>query len=162
MDHERADRLYERADAILDGLRNGFGEPILWHLALRCHTDAMLALASRVSEGKATDPFSRRGLERRAFRLGSERAAQHLAMSCFNRGDLAGYRFWLRRGAHGGDKEAAAELRRFETRLPHSAAKSVRRLRPYRVSDGLWTANRRASKPTKWYPPNPFRPRTEQ
>jgi hypothetical protein len=162
MNQRRADQLYERAEEILDGHRNGFGEPILWHLALRRHTDAMLALASRVSEGKPADPFSRKGLERRAFLLGAERAAQHLAMSCFNQGDLAGYRFWLHRGARKGDNEAVAELRRFETRLPHAAAADIKRLRPFRVSDGLWTANRRASKPTKWYPPDPFRLRSEQ
>lgn len=162
MNQEYADQLYKRADAILDGYRNGWGEPILWHLALRRHTDAMLALAIRISDGKVFDPFSRSGLGRKAFRLGSKRAAQHLAMNCFNKGNLAGYRIWLHRAAHGGDGEAAAELRRFETRLPHAAARRLKRIRPYRVSDGLWTANRHASKPTKWYPPDPFRSRTEQ
>jgi hypothetical protein len=83
-------------------------------------------------------------------------------MACFNKGDLAGYRFWLHRGAGAGDEEAAIELRRFEMRLPHAAARKLKRLRPYRVSDGLWAANRHASEPTKWYPPDPFQSRTNQ
>jgi hypothetical protein len=162
MDEARADRMYERADAILDGQRNGHGEPILWHLALRRHVDGMLALAGRLAAGRAADPFSGTGLARRAFRLGSDRAGQHLAMDCFNRGDLAGYRRWLGRAARAGDEEAAAELRRYETRLPHGAAGDIGRRRPYRASDGLWTANRRASKPTKWYAPGRFRTPNEQ
>lgn len=157
---EQQDRLYDRASSILEGGGNGFGEPILWHLALRRHTDAMLSLAGRLDPwGKPADPFSQRGLERRAFRLGNERAGQHLAMTHFNRGDLAGYRRWLSWAARAGDEEAAIELRRFETRLPHAAAGDIGRQRPYRKSDGLWSANRRASKATKYYPPDPFRSR---
>ena len=55
-------------------------------------TAAMLALASRLAAGKPSDAYSGTGLARRAFRLGSARAGQHLAMDCFNRGDLPGYR----------------------------------------------------------------------
>lgn len=163
MKNERQDRLYDRASNILDGSGNGFGEPILWHLAFQQHTEAMLSLAGRIDpRGKPADPFSQRGLERRAFRLGNERAGQHLAMTHFNRGDLAGYRYWLSWAARAGDEEAAIELRRFETRLPHAAAGDIGRRRPYRKSDGLWSANRRATKPTKYYPPDPFRSRDEQ
>jgi hypothetical protein len=41
MSNDRHDRLYDRAITILDGGGNGFGEPILWHLALRRHTEAI-------------------------------------------------------------------------------------------------------------------------
>jgi hypothetical protein len=163
MKNDRFDALYARASMILEGGGNGYGEPILWHLAFRRHTDAMLALAARVgTQEKPASPCSQRGLERRAFRLGNERAAQHLAMTHFNRRDLAGYRHWLHWAARTGDVEAAMELRRFETRLPHAAAGDIGRRRPYRKGDGLWSANRRASKATKWYPPDPFRPRDAQ
>jgi len=154
--------LYERAAAIFDGKQPGFALPIFQHLALRRYPDAMLALADFAPNGRAADPFSNAGLRRRALRLGSARAAQHLAMQCFNDDDLNGYRHWLARGARMGDAEADVERHRFETRLPHGAARDIRRLRPYRPVDGLWTANRRASKPTKFYPPNPFRPAGDQ
>jgi hypothetical protein len=162
MNAERTDALYDRAIEILDGRHRGLGEPILWHLALRRHADAMLALATRVSDGKASDSVSRSGLERRAFRLGSARAAQHAAMSCFNRGDIAGYRSWLCRGDRSGDLEAIMELRRFEIRLPHAAAGRIGRIRPYRATDGWWTANRQASRPTKYYPPDRYQRRANQ
>jgi len=159
----RHGRLYDRASRILEGRGNGFGEPILWHLALRRHTEAMLWLASVIDpRGGPADSFSQAGLERRAFRLGNARAGQHAAMTCFNRGDLAGYRRWLGRAARAGDPEAGVELRRFKTRLPHEAAGDIGRKRPYRASDGLWTANRRASAATRYYPPDPFRPRGKQ
>jgi len=163
MEQGRDDRLYERASAILNGLGNGLGGPVLWHLSLRRHGDAILDLAARLRDGgRPADPFSQAGLQLKAYRLSPARAAQHAAMSCFNRNDLPGYRMWLRRAARAGDEDAAAELGRFETRLPHGAARSIHRLRPHRASDGWWRGNRRASRPTKWYPPDPFRPRGEQ
>lgn len=163
MEPSSEDRLYERAMTILDGGGVGMGEPILWHLALRRHADAMLALAARLGrQGKTADAFSPDGLEYRAYRLGAEQAGQHIAMTRFNRNDLQGYRLWLRRATRGGDRDAALELRLFETRLPHSAARRIKRCRPYRPSDGWWRANRQASKPTKYHPPNPFHSRSEQ
>lgn len=80
-------------------------------------------------------------------------------MTCFNRGDLVGYRLWLHRVARAGDEEAAIEARRFEMRLPHAAALEIGRSRPERPYDSFWRGNRRASRPTKYHPPNPFRPR---
>ncbi|WCT73686.1 hypothetical protein PQ455_00185 [Sphingomonas naphthae] len=81
MRQDRADELYNRAEAILDDAAIGFGEPILWHLALRRHVDAMLALADRVFGGKASDPFSGQGLERRApLGVGPRRAASGHAL----------------------------------------------------------------------------------
>jgi len=136
---DRAERLYERATAILDGKANGFGEPILWHLALRRNPAAMIDLANRLScsnqlsdLGRTGDAWSAAGMYHRAYRMGEHRAAQHLAVGCFNRRDLAGYRHWLRRAANAGDRDAFAELRRFELRLPHRAAGQVGRKRPYR------------------------------
>jgi hypothetical protein len=154
--------LYERADAILAGTRIGLARPIFAHLSLRGHADAMLAFADFAPPGPAALPFSDVGLIRRALRRGSARAAQHLAIGCFNRRDLSGYRYWLARGARMGDVEAAEERRRFEIRLPHGAARDIGRHRPYRAEDDLWTANRRASKATRHYPPDRFRPAGEQ
>jgi len=139
---DRAERLYERATAILDGKGNGYGEPILWHLVLRRHPAAMIDVANRLSFsnllsdlGRTADPWSAAGMYYRAYRMGEHRAAQHLAMGCFNRRDLAGYRRWLRRAANAGDGDALAELRRFELRLPHKAAGDIGRRRPYRRNE---------------------------
>lgn len=90
------------------------------------------------------------------------RAAQYAAISCSNRNGLLGYRMWLRRAVRAGGGDAAAELSRFETRLLYGAARNFGWLRPHRASNGWWRGNRRASRPTKWYPPDPFRPREGQ
>jgi hypothetical protein len=122
----------------------GLWLPIMWHLALRGHTDAMIELASWLSDdnnrsslGKASDPFSAAGLYRRAYLKGNARAAQHMAMSCFNRRNMPGYRFWLGRDASAGDPEASDQLRFFETRLWHGAAHDIKRGRPEQKRDGF-------------------------
>jgi TPR repeat protein len=74
-------------------------------------------------------------LNYRAFRQGDATAAYNLAMHYFNRRDLNGYRRWLGRAARAGDEDAAKQLRRFETRLPHGAAHDIRRGHPYRKYD---------------------------
>lgn len=116
----------------------------MWHLALRGHADAMIDVAAWYSDdndvkslGTAADPFTPAGLYRRAFRKGSSRAAQHMAMATFNRNNLMGYRHWLRQGANAGDPEAAKELRYFETRLWHGAAHDIGRGRPEHKRDGF-------------------------
>jgi len=115
---------------------NGLATPILWHLALRRDELAMTELgATFAKEGRIASPFSQSGLAYRACRRGHRNGAQHLAMSAFNRGDLAGYRYWLARGAREGDQDAGGELARFETRLPHRAASKIGRGRPYRRYD---------------------------
>ncbi|MDG5489121.1 hypothetical protein NYR55_10900 [Sphingomonas sp. BGYR3] len=137
---DRHDRLYDRAMDILDRRHGiGLGEPILWHLALRNHGPAMLELANRWSRsgrrgelGRMQDAFSPLGLTRRAYRLGHANAAQNMAMTWFNIGDMAGYRLWLRRAAQQGDATSAKEARRFEPRMPHTLARRLRRLRPTR------------------------------
>jgi len=58
---------------------------------------------SRAAFGTFADPFSPAGLYRRAHLNGDRYAAQQVAMSCFNRNDLAGYRRWLRLAAKAGD-----------------------------------------------------------
>jgi len=125
-----------RAFAILDGKANGIGMPVLHHLALRGMKDAMVALAYHQSgAGRFSDPFSPQGLCRRAWRKGDTLAARNLAVDCFNRRDLQGYRHWLSRAARLGDPYAARELRRFETRLPHLDARKIGRKRPDRRYD---------------------------
>jgi hypothetical protein len=136
-DNPPADRHYVKALAIRYERHVGKWLPIMWHLALRGHSGAMIELADWFSNEGSADPFgtpanafSAAGLYRRAFRNGDNRAAQHMAMICFNRNDMAGYRHWLGQGARAGDVEADQECRRFETRLSHANARKVRRLRP--------------------------------
>lgn len=130
---DKLDRLWERYWKITDQHGNGYATSILWHLALRRHTGAMTVLSSRLDrEGRISDAFSQAGLAYRAFRCGDPIGANHLAMNGFNRRDLARYRYWLARAARGGDDDAFCELRRFETRLPHSDARAISRRRPLR------------------------------
>src|SRR5581483_5303693 len=98
MDESQAAAHYKRAVAIQEGKAGGFWVPILCHLALRGHSDAMVELPSWLSHsgrladlGSTADSFSAAGLYRRAFRKGNARATQHMAMFCFNRGDLQSY-----------------------------------------------------------------------
>ena len=119
----KLDRLFIRAEAILEGRANGFGEPILQYLAHRKYGPAMLSLAARETAsgerrelGRISDANSPAGLMYRAYCQGEVCAAQNLALTLFYAGDLAGYRQWLRKAAQGGDADAARELGRFETR----------------------------------------------
>lgn len=112
-DETSADRLYLRGLAIRYERHVGKWLPIFWHLALRGHAGAMIELADWFSDEGSADPygtpadaFSAAGLYRRAYRRGDARAAQHSALNCFNRNDMAGYRYWLGQGAKAGDKEA--------------------------------------------------------
>jgi len=114
----------------------------MWHLALRGHTGAMIELADWFSDdnsassfGTPAGAFSAAGLYRRAYRKGDARAANNAAMSFFNRNDMIGYRRWLRRAAKAGDLEARKQLRHFETRLWHAAARKIGRLRPEQKRD---------------------------
>lgn len=136
------DRLYLKGLAVRYERHVGLWMPIMWHLALRGHTGAMRELANyfsgndiRAAFGTFADPFSPAGLYRRAYLKGDVYAAQHVAMSCFNRNDMIGYRRWLRLAAKAGDVEAQRGLRHFETRLWHSAARKVGRLRPKQKRD---------------------------
>lgn len=131
----KRDSLWKRYWSIKDHHGVGLCEPILWHLALRGDLSAMVTLADGVpTEGRILDRFSRAGLYYRAHQGGYEYAAQHLAMDAFNRGDLAGYRYWLRRASRF-DPDSLSQLKRFELRLPHRTARESRRGRPYRSYD---------------------------
>lgn len=138
------ERLYIKALSIRHERGRGLWMPIMWHLALRGHTGAMIELAdwfcgddAAKNVGKASDAFSAAGLYYRAYRKRDARAARNMAISCFNRSDMAGYRRWLGRAAKAGDTESARDLLYFETRLWHGAARSVRRLRPVQKRDGF-------------------------
>lgn len=131
------DRLFAHADAILSGQGTVLGESILWHLALRLYGPAMLAIANRATYGgrraeigRTANPWSPAGMMRRAYRAGEPNAAQHMAMTLFNVGDMAGYRRWMHRAVRAGDANALNEVQRFETRQPHALARRLRRLRP--------------------------------
>ena len=126
------DPLWHRYWDTIDGRRPGVHSPILWHAALRRRVWALLELSTRVAPGPLRDAFSSQGLARRAWRSGHPWGAEYLALDAFNAGDMGGYRHWLTRAARSGDPDAAAEARRFETRLPHAAARELGRHRPYR------------------------------
>jgi hypothetical protein len=134
----REERLFERATRILDGLENGFGIPILWHLALRGYAPAMVWLASTMSPnctraelGRLSDPYSAASLLRRAFAKGEWNGAQNLAMTYFYINDMEAYRRWLHRGARAGDADAVGEIKAFDVRKPYPLASRTRRLRPF-------------------------------
>jgi hypothetical protein len=132
----KVDRLWARYWGIRDHHQAGHRMPILWHLALRGETSAMVELGSELSKvGRVSERSSQSGLAYAGYRRGDPLGAQHLAMNAFNRNDLRGYRHWLSKAARLGDREAGEELRRFEVRLPHSAAASIRRKRPQRRSE---------------------------
>ena len=138
------DQLYLKGLAARYERQRGLWLPIMWHLALRGHAEAMIELADWFSDdnsakafGKPGDAFSAAGLYYRAYKMGAARAATNAGMSCFNRNDLIGYRQWLRRAAKAGDNEAGKQLRHFETRLWHTASRKVGRLRPEQKRDGF-------------------------
>jgi len=138
----RAEVLYRRALTIREANGHGLWLPIMWHLALRGHAEAMIDLAGWLSGengyenlGVASDGFSAAGLYRREWRKGAERAARIMAMSCFNGNDLPGYRRWVRRAGEAGDRDSALEAERFETRLWHRAARRIGRHRPWHKRD---------------------------
>lgn len=137
--NKKLDKLFLRAESVLDGKACGFGMPILRALAHRQYGPAMLSLAARETEqgnraelGRPSNTSSPFGLMYRAFRQGELAAAQNIALSLFYVGDLAGYRRWLRRAAQSGDGDAAQELRRFEVRQPWPLARKIKRKRPFR------------------------------
>ena len=134
-DTAKRDALWKRYWSIKHEHGCGLSEPIIWHLALGGDFSAMVTLAdSFTAEGRISDRFSRAGLYYRAHKGGYEYAAQHLAMDAFNRGDLASYRYWLRRAVRL-DPDHLRQLKRFETRLPHQAAREKGRGRPYRPDE---------------------------
>lgn len=134
----RVDRLWARYWGIRDNHQIGHRMPILWHLAFAGDTSAMVELGSELSKvGRISERYSQSGLAYAGYRKGDPLGAQPLAMNAFNRNDLRGYRYWLNKAARLGDREAGEELRRFEIRLPHSAAASIRRKRPQRRSESL-------------------------
>jgi hypothetical protein len=141
-DYTKPDRLYLKGLAIRYEKAKGLWSPIMWHLALRGHTRAMNEFAdyfddndSYATLGKPANAFSTAGLYRRAYRKGEGWAARNLALSYFNRNNMVGYRRWLKLAARAGDEESATELQHFETRLPHGAARRIRRLRPKQRRD---------------------------
>jgi hypothetical protein len=132
----KREALWKRYWAITLDHANGLYTPVLWHLALGHDYSAMTTLAQTFAmPGRMSNPFSKLGLCYRADRGGYEIASQNLAMDAFNRRDLAGYRYWLRRHARFGDPAVMKELKRFETRLPHQTAADIGRRRPYRADE---------------------------
>lgn len=137
--NDRMDHRFARAEAILYGRQTGLGAPILWHLALHHHGRSMLEIANHATRngerselGTAAQWYSPFNLMCRAYRQGEPNAAQNLAMTHFNFGDLQGYRHWIRKAARAGETNAQDNARRFELRQPSGLARRLRRLRPVR------------------------------
>lgn len=107
------------------------------HLALRRDPDAATELDRVAGDPRSwAVALSPAAMARHAaMRDRWPTAAFNIAMQRFNRRDLQGYRHWLRRAAHCGDPDAKSQLARFETRLPHGAARDIRRGRPYRAGE---------------------------
>ena len=57
-------------------------------------------------------------------------------MNRFNANDIKGYRYWMLRAAAKGDAQSKFELRRFDTRLPHDNAFTIKRGRPRYSNEG--------------------------
>jgi hypothetical protein len=129
-------KLKAKTDAWFRNTRTSHRFYLLEHLALRRVPMAMTELARITARtGRVADPYSSAGLALRALRRGDALAAYNEAMDRFNRGDLKGYRRWLRYAAKAGNEDAARELTRFETRLPHRAAFDIGRGRPARAEE---------------------------
>jgi len=122
---ERKWNLYTNALDMLEGRRNGHALPILRKLAYRGFAPAINVMSDYVGDADAV------ALLRRAARRGDSVAAYNLAITYRNRGDMRGYRLALARAARM-DTDAAAELRCFKTRFPHTVMRRFGRLEPAR------------------------------
>ena len=135
----KLDRMFARACAIEAGKANGLYLPNLRALARRKFSYGMLGFANWLD---VMNPERRRTaflMLREVSRMGHSLGAQNIAMSHFNRGNLAGYRQWLAKAARLGDENASLELRCFEVRLSHSAAFKIGRGRPSRKHENFAT-----------------------
>jgi len=134
-----SERLYLRALNIREGRARGLWLPKMWHLAIRGHSNAMIELADWLSDGhqlgSLSGNFSAAGLYRRALHKGNPRAAHNMAMTYFNRNDMVGYRYWIKRAGRAGDQTSRLQAARFECRLPHIAAATIGRIRPEQRRD---------------------------
>ena len=139
MTENKLDRLYERAMRIEAGQELGRRIPILYALARRRHAMGMLELACWFDDFDTCRWKSAFRLQRQAWKMGCCYGAQHIAMNCFNRKDLAGYRKWLRRAVRAGDGESGRELRCFETRKDSNLARQIGRGRPTRKHESMAT-----------------------
>jgi hypothetical protein len=120
----------------LNGGAPGTGVPLVRHLALRGVPDAMTELSRlAVDRRSRAIALSADAMAHHVALKGYPPAAYNLAMQRFNAGDLQGYRRWLRQAAKASDGHAMRQLARFETRLPHGAARDLGRGRPYRWYD---------------------------
>lgn len=129
-------RLARKVARWIDSDSPSGGEALIRHLALRGDLDAITELARlSVDPRPSAISLSAAGMAHRAAKRGHPPAAYNLAMQRFNDADLQGYRHWLRRAAKAGDSDAARQLGRFEVRLPHGAARDIRRVRPRRPYD---------------------------
>lgn len=132
------DRWYDRALKILDGRANGMGLPVLRALALRGHPYAMAALANRLTDPYNSDYDPKRGMALTravARKLGESWTLENLAVTCRNRNDMAGYRYWIARASLLGEPEVVRERGEFCTRFPYAIMRRWKRYRPLRKGE---------------------------
>jgi hypothetical protein len=122
-DGQRNWRLYCRALDLLERGAKSRALPTLRALAARHFAPAMNLLSDHVTDAEALRML------RRGARLGDDMAADNLAITHLNRGDLLHYRLSLARAARH-DEDSACELRRFKRRFPHSMMARFRMLEP--------------------------------
>ena len=140
---ERMDRLYARADAILNRRANGNALPVLEALSRRGHFPARITLANILTDPlpsprnkQANELLRGLNLMRTDIRRRDGTTLHNLAIHYRNRGDMWRYRYWLARAArHNRDPYEIRELKAFETRFPHEIMRSHKRLRPYLKRD---------------------------
>ncbi len=141
MELKKLEHLYSTAMLIREGKQNGPWLGMIEVAALRGHAWAMLEWASWLNDPDRGYVGNRRAWDlcRKALRKGQTMAGQHLAMNCFNQNNLVGYRYWLARAAAKGDEDCKADLKRFNTRLPHTTAFLIGRGRPRYANEGYGT-----------------------
>ncbi len=122
------ERLWQRVVAIEERKAAGYLMPILWRLALLGNGYAQLELARLLTVYEPNETPRNRWLAERWARRAAARkhptACQNLAIDRRNRGDMAGYRYWLAREP---DPSSRDELEAFKIRFPHLIVKRWRR-----------------------------------
>ncbi len=119
---EYEERLWERLHAIEERRATGYRMPIYWRLAMLGNIDAQVELARLLKWYEPHESAKNRFLADRWARRAAARAEPsvaryNLAIDRRNRGDMAGYRYWLARDP---DPSSREELKAFKTRFPHT------------------------------------------
>jgi len=123
------ERLWQRLHAIEEREAAGERMPIYWRLAMLGNVEAQVQLARLLiwfepRESPRNRARAERWVRKAAARKDVSVARYNLAIDRRNRGDLAGYRYWLARDP---DPDSRDELKAFKTRFPHAIMRRWRR-----------------------------------